>query len=68
MDNKSQFVVGLNVDSSSDDIEIDDFIEKRIKTDFMSVKGYPIYRVSNFRFAENQPSIYRFLNTLISKA
>lgn len=68
LDNKNQFVVGLNVDSSSDDIEIDDFIEKRIKTDFMSVKGYPIYRVSNFRFAENQPSIYRFLNTLISKA
>ncbi|WP_412031407.1 DEAD/DEAH box helicase [Metamycoplasma buccale] len=67
LDNKENFIVGISIDDSSDGMNLDNFIQKRIKTDFMSVKGYPIYRISNFRFNENKPSIFRFINTLLSK-
>ena len=67
LDNKNNFIVGLNLDSAADEINLDEFIENRIKTDFMAVKGYPIYRVSNFRFNENKPSMFRFISALINK-
>ncbi|MBN4089465.1 DEAD/DEAH box helicase [Mycoplasma enhydrae] len=67
LDNRNNFIVGLNIDDSSNDVNLDSFIEKRIKTDFMSVKGYPIYRISSFRFNENKPSMFKFINTLINK-
>ncbi|MDC8921526.1 DEAD/DEAH box helicase [Metamycoplasma hyosynoviae] len=67
LDKKNNFIVGLNLDSVADEINIDEFIENRIKTDFMAVKGYPIYRVSNFRFNENKPSMYKFITALLNK-
>ncbi|VEU78887.1 putative DNA helicase [Metamycoplasma arthritidis] len=67
LDNNNEFVVGLSIDSSADGTDVNDFIDKRIKTDFLSVKGYPIYRISNFKFNENKPTIFRFINTLLSK-
>ncbi|AZZ65542.1 ATP-binding protein [Metamycoplasma phocicerebrale] len=67
LDNRNNFIVGLNIDDSSNDVDLDTFIQKRIKTDFMSVKGYPIYRISSFRFNDNKPSMFKFINTLINK-
>lgn len=67
LDNKNNFIVGLNLDSVADEINMDEFIDNKIKTDFMAVKGYPIYRVSNFRFNENKPAMFRIINTLINK-
>ncbi|WP_373438110.1 DEAD/DEAH box helicase [Metamycoplasma equirhinis] len=67
LDAKGNFIVGLNIDDSSQDANLNNFIEKRIKTDFMSAKGYPIYRISNFRFNENKPAILRFISALLNK-
>ncbi|QJG66657.1 ATP-binding protein [Mycoplasma phocoeninasale] len=67
LDLKDNFIVGLNIDDSSADVDLKSFIDKNIKTAFISTKGYPIYRISNFRFNENKPSIFRFINTLLNK-
>ncbi|WP_406615337.1 AAA domain-containing protein [Mycoplasmopsis hyopharyngis] len=67
LDNKNNFIVGLNLDSAADEINIDEFIENKIKIDFMTVKGYPIYRVSNFRFNEEKPSMFKIINALLNK-
>ena len=67
LDNKNNFIVGLNLDSVADEINLDEFIENKIKTDFMAVKGYPIYRVSNFRFDENKPAMFKIIKALINK-
>ncbi|WP_027120868.1 DEAD/DEAH box helicase [Mycoplasmopsis lipofaciens] len=67
LDNKNNFIVGLSLDTTADRFEIQDLIDHRIKNDFMTVKGYPIYRVSSFRFNEHKASLTKFIQTLINK-
>lgn len=67
-DNKKKtFLLGLTIDDSTNADNVDNFISERIKNDFMSVKGYPIYRISKFRFSDEKQALAKFITALLTK-
>ncbi|QZE12540.1 DEAD/DEAH box helicase [Mycoplasma sp. Ms02] len=67
LDENEKFLVGISLDDSTDSKTIDDLLEIRLKDDFIASKGYPIYRISNFRFEGEKNSILKYLSMIINR-